>query len=228
VHGWGARATEMAPFVVPLLQRGYRVLAFDGPAHGASQGEQVDFIQFAEATALAAQGPLAGVIAHSYGAACLLIACTRFGLKAERMVLLGCPASAVWVTEDFGRRMSVPDPVLRHMRQLLVRRRRERWTWEEVGAEELVGSLGIAPLLIHDVEDVVIPFEHATRIAAKSPRSELVQVRGLGHRRMLRNGEVVLRCIQQVAPCATVNTVPPEVSKGFSECDRFNSSNQGE
>ena len=37
-HGWGGYAAQMRAFVFPLLSAGYRVIAYDQPAHGVSEG----------------------------------------------------------------------------------------------------------------------------------------------------------------------------------------------
>ena len=37
VHGWESRGTALRSFVPGLVQAGFRVVAFDGPAHGNSQ-----------------------------------------------------------------------------------------------------------------------------------------------------------------------------------------------
>ena len=34
MHGWGGARAQMTGFVIPLLDAGYRVVAFDQPAHG--------------------------------------------------------------------------------------------------------------------------------------------------------------------------------------------------
>jgi len=38
-HGWGGHAAQMRAFVFPLLSAGYRVIAYDQPAHGVSDGK---------------------------------------------------------------------------------------------------------------------------------------------------------------------------------------------
>ena len=38
VHGWNGRGTQMAGFVAPLIEQGYRVLTLDLPGHGDSSG----------------------------------------------------------------------------------------------------------------------------------------------------------------------------------------------
>jgi len=36
VHGWGGRGTQLGAFVEPLVARGFSVVTFDAPGHGAS------------------------------------------------------------------------------------------------------------------------------------------------------------------------------------------------
>ena len=40
IHGWNGRGTQLSAFVKPLLHSGFRVLAFDAPAHGKSSGKR--------------------------------------------------------------------------------------------------------------------------------------------------------------------------------------------
>src|ERR671918_336718 len=54
-HGWGGNAAQMRPFVFPLLQAGYRVIAYDQPAHGVSGGRVTGLPDFADVLTLVAQ-----------------------------------------------------------------------------------------------------------------------------------------------------------------------------
>src|SRR6478672_7473873 len=85
VHGWEGRGMNLGMFIAPLNAAGYQVIALDGPAHGKSPGEQTNPVDFAHGLLGAGQelGPLAGVIAHSMGAASTALA-LRQGLDAER------------------------------------------------------------------------------------------------------------------------------------------------
>ena len=38
-HGWGGHAAQMRAFAFPLLAAGYRVITYDQPAHGVSEGK---------------------------------------------------------------------------------------------------------------------------------------------------------------------------------------------
>src|SRR4249919_144652 len=72
MHGWGGNAGQFRSFVEPLVQAGFRAVAFDAPAHGASDAtrsgdSRVNFVEFARALQEVdrAIGPAVGLIAHS-------------------------------------------------------------------------------------------------------------------------------------------------------------------
>src|SRR5207253_7426388 len=69
VHGWGGRGAQLGPFVGPLVARGFSVVTFDAPGHGASEAGLVTIPQMVAAVGAVAahHGPLGGLIAHSVG-----------------------------------------------------------------------------------------------------------------------------------------------------------------
>src|SRR5215203_5537292 len=47
MHGWGGARAQMTGFVNPLLFAGYRVVAYDQPAHGESDGKTTNLLEIA-------------------------------------------------------------------------------------------------------------------------------------------------------------------------------------
>jgi pimeloyl-ACP methyl ester carboxylesterase len=47
MHGWGGARAQMTGFVEPLLAAGYRVVAYDQPAHGESDGKTTNVLEVA-------------------------------------------------------------------------------------------------------------------------------------------------------------------------------------
>src|SRR6478609_6994312 len=66
-HGWGGYAAQMRAFVFPLLSAGYRVIAYDQPAHGVSEGRLTGLPDFADALGHIAgyYGGVVGFVGHS-------------------------------------------------------------------------------------------------------------------------------------------------------------------
>src|SRR5512134_2629570 len=47
MHVWGGARAQMTGFVDPLLFAGYRVVAYDQPAHGESAGKMTNLLEIA-------------------------------------------------------------------------------------------------------------------------------------------------------------------------------------
>src|SRR5882672_347310 len=92
-HGWGGHTAQMRVFVFALLAAGYRVIGFDQPAHGLSEGRLTSLVDFADVLAAVAahHGPVHAVIAHSLGAAAVGFALAR-GLPIANVVLVSPPS----------------------------------------------------------------------------------------------------------------------------------------
>lgn len=204
IHGWGGRATQMGAFVEPLKSAGFSVVALDAPAHGASSGRQTDMIEYAAAiNAVREQvAPVTAIIAHSLGAACTLLSMERHQFQVEKLILIGTPASAIWVTESFAEVLSVPPHVIKRMRSLLERHHGNTFTWDDLSIERMLSRNTIPTLLVHDKFDAEIPYWNALQLAKCSPGSALVTTEGQGHRRILRNENVISKCVEFLRPLA--------------------------
>src|SRR5688572_16505713 len=111
-HGWGGYAAQMRGFVAPLLEAGYRVVAFDQPAHGVSEGRTTSLLDFADVLAAVARrsGALQGIVAHSLGGAAAALALSR-GLAAKRAVLIGASLDVFAYSRMFARWYWIPEGV---------------------------------------------------------------------------------------------------------------------
>jgi pimeloyl-ACP methyl ester carboxylesterase len=205
-HGWESRWSSMAAFVEPLVARGFRVVAFDAPAHGASAGRQTDGVDYGRALSAAARaaGPVHGVVAHSFGAAAaLLMLAGRSGLpwdapRVDRLVLLAAPADLRDLVAGFARQLALP---ARAERALLARlEARVGLPASAFSLAEAAAELLLPLLVVHDRDDASVPFADADAFARAQPRAELVATHGLGHNRLLRAPEVVRRVVDFLAP----------------------------
>lgn len=192
-HSWGGRGTQLWPFVQPLVDAGYRVVTFDGPAHGNSTGKQTDMMEFALAikTVAEAYSPLHAVIGHSFGAANTLLAIREFGLQPNMVATIGCFAHGIWVIDTFGALLNIPNHVIMKMRALLEQRYGDRLNWNSLSLIDLARHSGIPVMLAHDMDDKEVPYAHALAIQAGAPNTILKTTKGNGHRRILRDNDLV-------------------------------------
>jgi pimeloyl-ACP methyl ester carboxylesterase len=197
-HGWGGRATQMRRFVQPLIAAGYRVIAYDQPAHGLSEGRLTGLPDFAEALAAVARhhGNVRAVVAHSLGGPAAAIALAR-GLALERVVLVSPPSDLVGYSRRFARWFAIPERVRRAMQAAIEERFGVRWT--ELELARVAPHLRAAALVIHDLGDAMVPWRHGAAVAQHWPGARLLSTRGLGHGRILQDDAVARAAADFVA-----------------------------
>jgi pimeloyl-ACP methyl ester carboxylesterase len=190
VHGWTAEAAFMTAFAEPLRRSGYRVIAFDFPAHGRSEGRHTNLAACARAMlALAeAMGPIYAVVAHSFGGLVSLLVAEGGpplyrAAAFERLVLLACPNRLSDATADFGAGLRLT-PAAQRAYERHIERVGHRCV-SGFSAVALLRHIGRPALLIHSRDDEDVPFVQAEQIAAAVPGIELLAFEGLGHRKLL-------------------------------------------
>jgi pimeloyl-ACP methyl ester carboxylesterase len=193
-HGWGGRAGRFSSLAGALVEAGFRVVLFDAPAHGASMGRQASLPQFSRALREvgAAVGPTHGLVGHSLGGAAVSLA-IRQGLAARRAVLLAPPADVFLFSHAFAKHLSIPARARDVMQHNLETRLQVRW--QELHIPTLARALTMPALIVHDVQDADVPYDHGEEIARAWPGAELFTTTGLGHRAILRNPEVIRRTV---------------------------------
>ncbi len=190
VHGWGGSALQMSAFVDALVERGYRAVTFDLPAHGESRERQTNVVECAEVLLALARhfGAPAGVIAHSFGAAVAVLAQQR-GLGAGALTFVAPLPSLEYGVHQFAARAHLPVAVMDRAARLI-----EADLGIERRAIELcsVGSELHTPLLcVHDQDDTTVAIEASRRVVDSWPDARLLETAGLGHSRLLRDPTVV-------------------------------------
>ena len=192
-HGWGGHAAQMRAFVFPLLTAGYRVIAYDQPAHGISGGRLTGLPDFADVMAEVAwhygahHGPIRAVIAHSLGGAAAALALAR-GLPLERAVLVSPPADLIGYSRRFASWHWIPERARRSMQAAIEERYGVRW--EELELARLAPRLSALALVIHDRDDRMVSWTQGASFARLWPGARLLSTDGLGHRRILQDEKV--------------------------------------
>jgi pimeloyl-ACP methyl ester carboxylesterase len=194
-HGWGSRAGRFSALAAALVAAEFRVVLFDAPAHGASMGRQASLPQFAQALKDVATevGVIQGLVGHSLGGAAVSLAMHQ-GLCSRRAVLLAPPADVFLFSHAFAEHLRIPPRARDVMRQNIETRLQIRW--EELHIPTLARRMTAPVLIVHDLQDSDVPYAHGEEIARAWPGAELVSTRGLGHRAILRDREVVRRTVE--------------------------------
>lgn len=195
VHGWSGRGTQLGAVVEPLLDAGYRVLSFDAPAHGQSSGRQTTIYEIAD-TILALQeiyGEFDSVITHSFGGPCTALA-IRNGLKIKRFIAICPPATIMGLVTKFTSAMHLTKKTSTELIRL-IEKNFGKHIWQELSMTTLVENIDVPGFVIHDTNDVDIPWEEGQMVANAWHNAPFKTTNGLGHRRILRDDEVISSAI---------------------------------
>ena len=208
VHGWGGRGTQLGAFVDPLVARGFSVVAFDAPGHGAADGGQVTIPEMAAAIREVGEavGPLAGLVAHWMGGACAALALAD-GLPVGAAVFVAPPADLAGPAARFIETLGFSREAGAGMRRRIEQRVGRPFSAFDVTA---LGPVSRTPLLvIHDRGDAEVPWQHGLVITRAWRNAELLLTDGLGHRRILRDPDVIANAVAFVAARAAERRLTP-------------------
>ena len=210
LHGWGSSARSMGGFVRPLVDAGFRVVAYDAHAHGESPGTLTSGPRMAShLVEIADRLGARHLVGHSMGTVVAGFA-LRAGLTPDRMALLNGPADMPWFLNLFTESLGFTPAVHRRM----VRRFEEEHEirWENCVVEWAADGQDLPVLLVHDRADPDVPWVHVERVRSAWRNSRPVTTSGLGHRGALRSRAVVHATVDFLA--GREDQVPEAVTAG--------------
>ena len=207
-HGWGGCAAQFAGWIKPLTQAGYRVLAYDAPAHGDSEGALASAPANAGTLKALTEwhgGPIQGIIGHSLGAIATTLALAG-GVQARHVVFLAPICYVYDGLKNHGLREGLTEAEA----DALVAYFETEFSANLSVLSALERVASPPPLTIfHDRADTSVPYEEAEIIAANWPGSTLVEVPRVGHTRILLARGVIQQALCALDGSATPRQTPP-------------------
>jgi pimeloyl-ACP methyl ester carboxylesterase len=192
MHGWGGARAQMTGFVDPLLFAGYRVVAYDQPAHGESDGRTTNLLEIAPSMDLIAEkeGPFQAVVAHSFGTLITSYALVERNFPPPaKLVYFGAFNELLESLPRFQVLAGLPDELMDGFRAMLYENF-GRELLESITNELLTPRIHIPALMFHDVADNVTPVEDSRAIARVWKDVRYIETEGLGHRGALQSKSI--------------------------------------
>ena len=191
VHGWSGRGSQVAAFIEPLNRAGYQVIAIDAPGHGESSGNRTNILECALVLQAVNKtcGPVYAAITHSFGGMVLAYAMKQ-GMQVERAVCISAPANVEFLLDIFANTLTMHKSVIDVMWRRLGQRFGGNFM-EQVSTINNVKELGVPALIIHDEDDVGVPWQQGQMIADAWPGAQFLKTKGLGHGRILRDAQAI-------------------------------------
>lgn len=196
VHGWAGRATQFRKIIPALVRENYRVVGFDGPAHGRSQGRSTNIVEFEQVLKCIYErtGVPEGIIAHSFGGGAVLFAAMN-GLPVTRLINIASPTIGDEIISTYLRTINASASTARFFKSYILESTGK--TFDEFTALHFIKNLktDIRLLLIHDEHDAEVALTHALELMKAYPQATLYKTQGLGHTRILRDEGVIAKCL---------------------------------
>lgn len=195
MHGWSGRATQFHKLIGPLVEAGYQVVAIDAPGHGGSEGDRSSVLHFVNALVrlVRNEGRIEAIVAHSMGGAATINALRMANLDVGRVALIAPSADLGAYARYVGRLLRLGSGLLAKFQQRVETRFGIRWA--DLNAVTHAAHLRQPALIVHDQGDREVSAETGSAIAAAWAGSRFQLTQGLGHRRILRDDEVVRRVV---------------------------------
>ncbi|MFT3923657.1 MAG: alpha/beta fold hydrolase [Myxococcales bacterium] len=215
-HGWEGRGSQVAPFVASLVAQGFRVVSWDQPGHGDAEAARVTVMEFTEVLEgiVKRVGEVHAVIGHSLGGTAAVYARSRrsFG---RRLITIASPLHPREFLAEFGRTLQLSRAALEGVKARLG----ERYgvNFEGFDLRQLTPRLELPALVVHDRNDREVPYEHGLELFRHWPSADLFTTQGLGHRRVLRDREVVTKVVEAIAATPRVQSLEQRVADELYE-----------
>lgn len=192
LHGWGGAALSYHALIPRLLEAGFRVVALDAPAHGASEGTHTHVPDMAAALQayLRQEGEPYAIIAHSLGGLVGGLALHEDGLAPQKWVFLGSSLCAQSVFETYFTQLRVPAPLRRAFFERFVAE--TGYPLRLVDLRQYHATLARAEVLaVYDEEDAVVPAGEPRAFWNSQPTARSLWLTGAGHYGLLKDGRVL-------------------------------------
>ena len=195
VHGWSGRSTQLFAFADKLLENGFMVISFDGPAHGKSTGRTTMMPEFLKTIEKinTTFGPFEAAIGHSFGATSLYNAAATF-LGIKTFIAIGSGDRISDIISNFVKNLYLNEKSAKKIQLGL----EKKWMIhvDDFSSSTVAKKIKIPVLVVHDIIDGDVPVSCAYRIRQNLEKGSLLITNGLGHTKILRNNEIVHKSIK--------------------------------
>jgi alpha-beta hydrolase superfamily lysophospholipase len=189
LHGFESSAVNFDRYVLPVVKKGYEVLAFDAPAHGKSTGKIINAVDYKNFILHIQEeyGPIKHFITHSFGGLALSLALEEMPHDESWKAVFIAPATeSVRAMNNFFHFIKLDDEVKQEFQQLIEEANGKPLSWYSVAraAENIKAQV----LFLQDKQDLQTPYADVAPIMKKGyPNFRFVISDGLGHRRIYKD-----------------------------------------
>jgi pimeloyl-ACP methyl ester carboxylesterase len=209
VHGWEGQSGNFSNIIEKLLVENFTIYSFDGPGHGnSSGGKNIMFEYLDMVDKIITKLDIKNIVSHSFGSVVTTFALSQIpSHKIDRYVLLTTPHTFSNYVSNISRKIGISDRAINIFLKKIEKERNMKI--DEFDVSKYVQNINVEKaIIIHDVNDRIIPISEAEEVAKKWNNAKLVKISNTGHFKMLRTPEIAEIIIEFIGnKNTTANTV---------------------
>ncbi len=192
MHGWDARAIDFYKLIPVLVDSGYRVVSFDSPGHGHSEGEISHIIDFKEVLHkfILHYGKPYAIVGHSMGGAAAAFMLMEYDIKIEKLVIIAIPVVSKRFFDQMFSSMKVP---MKMQKAFYAGYERELGESIEkynlIERKETIKADNI--FMIYDEFDEIAASEDVQEFLLDHPKIKTLNMKGVGHYSIIKDKHVI-------------------------------------
>ncbi len=193
LHGFSSSCKNFHRYASDLMARDYEVLAFDAPAHGISEGKQVNALDYSRMIMKAAElyGPFQSYMAHSFGGIAVSLALEELPHDENTSLVLIAPATeTVTAIDDAFKMLGLRNQQLKTaLKEEIFNISGHPAEWFSI--RRAIKNIRAKVLWIHDEDDNITPLRDALKVKEDAPSNvQFMITKHLGHRKIYRDEAV--------------------------------------
>ncbi|HMH23092.1 MAG TPA: alpha/beta hydrolase [Puia sp.] len=193
VHGFESASSNFDQYIGAFLKKGYEVIAFDAPAHGASDGKKITLPLYIQTirSIYERYGPIKFFMGHSFGGLALCLFLESLPADKSFKLVLVAPATAAANAVDSFFQMLQINPELRPEFDRLILEI-SGFPISHFSIRRAMGQIAADTLWVQDEDDRITPLADALPIKEdRHPNLRFIITSGLGHRKVYRDADVI-------------------------------------
>lgn len=200
-HGYASYIYKFEQYIQPLLRAGFTVLGFDAPAHGLSEGKQINALIYKDAIdhIIRVCGPIDHFIGHSLGGLTMALVAENIENPTAHKFVIIAPATKTTTTLDNYFNMMRLSPEIRaaFMEELAKRTHLPIHYFE---ADRAIEKFNGPLLWVHDTGDRVCPYKDLVNFKNKAQNNiQFLITNGLGHNKVYKTQEIIDKIVAFLA-----------------------------
>lgn len=181
LHGWESNSYRWRNLIEVLQRYDFRIIAFDAPGHGYSNGKILNVVIYSKCANKAIEKFRPSlIIGHSMGGMTALYTLAQNAHPGvKKVVTLGSPNKFSEIVDDYQRIMGFNSRVYKALDDYI--HFRYGFRIRDFNSANFAKKLPQNGLLIHDQKDRIIPVHTSRQVHQAWPKSRLMETEGLGH-----------------------------------------------